>query len=37
MSDDRLLETMHRDGYNLTIIGESKDDLLYGLWGLPLD
>ncbi len=35
LSDDRLLETMHRDGYNLTIIGESKDRLLYGLSGLP--
>ncbi|KAK3117445.1 hypothetical protein LTR53_001210 [Teratosphaeriaceae sp. CCFEE 6253] len=35
VSDDTLLETMHRDGYNLTIIGESKDELLYGLSGLP--
>jgi len=35
VSDDRLFKTMYRDGYNLTIIGKSKDELLYGLSGLP--
>ncbi|KAK3613444.1 hypothetical protein LTR56_027885, partial [Elasticomyces elasticus] len=35
VSDERLFKTMYRDGYNLTIIGKSKDELLYGLSGLP--